>query len=90
MRTPNDSLKEEYSRLVNSGFDWKLRILTGPSAPKSTIDGKKVLMLCSNNYLNLTNHPKLKEGSYPSDSNAWSRSRVCESDSRQYGFAHGT
>jgi glycine C-acetyltransferase len=25
------------------------------------VDGKKVLMFCSNNYLNLTNHPKLKE-----------------------------
>jgi glycine C-acetyltransferase len=25
------------------------------------VDGKRVLMLCSNNYLNLTNHPKLKE-----------------------------
>src|SRR5437867_697166 len=32
----------------------------GPSAPRSVVDGKRVIMLCSNNYLNLSNHPKVK------------------------------
>ena len=54
-------LKEEYDELVEKDFDWKIRVLNGPSAPKSVVDGKDVLMLCSNNYLNLSNHPKLKE-----------------------------
>lgn len=52
-------LKEEYEELVNKGFDWKLRELQGPSSPRCTVDGKKMIMLCSNNYLNLSNHPKL-------------------------------
>ena len=39
---------------------WKTHVLRGPSLPWSIIDGKKVLMLCSNNYLGLSNHPKLK------------------------------
>jgi len=56
-----DFLREEYQALVKSGLDWKLRTLQGNSAPHCVVDGKKVLMLCSNNYLNLTNHPKLKE-----------------------------
>jgi len=54
-------LREEYSSLEAAGLDWKLRTLQGSSAPRCIVDGKRVLMLCSNNYLNLTNHPKLKE-----------------------------
>ena len=54
-------LREEYVALEKSGLDWKLRTLQGSSAPHCIVDGKKVLMLCSNNYLNFTNHPKLKE-----------------------------
>lgn len=53
-------LKAEYDELVQKGFDWKLRTLQGPSAPHSMVDGKEVIMLCSNNYLNLSNHPKIK------------------------------
>jgi glycine C-acetyltransferase len=56
-----DFLHEEYQALVKSGLDWKLRTLQGNSAPHCVVDGKKVIMLCSNNYLNLTNHPKMKE-----------------------------
>lgn len=54
-------MKEEYQKLVDADLDWKIRELQGPSTPKAKIDGKEVIMLCSNNYLNLTNHPKLKE-----------------------------
>ncbi|MBA3043535.1 glycine C-acetyltransferase [archaeon] len=54
-------LKEEYDELVEKDFDWKIKVLEGASAPKSVVDEKEVLMLCSNNYLNLSNHPKLKD-----------------------------
>jgi glycine C-acetyltransferase len=60
-RNPTSFLGEEYSALVQSDLDWKLRVLQGPSTPWCNIDGKKVLMLCSNNYLGLTNHPKMKQ-----------------------------
>ncbi len=58
-RNPTAFLKAEYDELVKKSFDWKLRILETGSAPHSIVDGKKVIMLCSNNYLNLSNHPKL-------------------------------
>ena len=58
-RNPNAFLKEEYEDLVKKSFDWKLRILESGSTPHSIVDGKEVIMLCSNNYLNLSNHPKL-------------------------------
>ncbi|HYB45275.1 MAG TPA: aminotransferase class I/II-fold pyridoxal phosphate-dependent enzyme [Nitrososphaerales archaeon] len=60
MRDPDGFLKDEYHQLVDQELDWKLKVLSGPSAPRSTIDGKSVLMLCSNNYLGLSNHPKVK------------------------------
>jgi glycine C-acetyltransferase len=61
MRNPAAFLREEYEDLVRNEIDWKLRILQGPSSPWCVVDGKKVLMFCSNNYLGLSNHPKLKE-----------------------------
>jgi len=61
VRNPTSFLRNEYQELVKSELDWKLRILQGPSTPWCVVDGKKVLMFCSNNYLGLSNHPKLKE-----------------------------
>lgn len=61
MARPTDFMREEYERLVENSLDWKLRLLETPSAPHSVVDGQKLIMLCSNNYLNLTNHPNLRE-----------------------------
>lgn len=63
MRDSISFLRQEYDDLVKKNLDWKLHELDGPSTPWCTVDGKKVLMLCSNNYLGLSNHPKLKESS---------------------------
>ncbi|MDH5483111.1 MAG: aminotransferase class I/II-fold pyridoxal phosphate-dependent enzyme [Candidatus Bathyarchaeota archaeon] len=61
MRNPTAFLKEEYEELVKNELDWKLRVLQGPSTPWCNVDGREVLMFCSNNYLGLSNHPRLKE-----------------------------
>ncbi|MFA5312295.1 MAG: aminotransferase class I/II-fold pyridoxal phosphate-dependent enzyme [Methanomassiliicoccales archaeon] len=60
MRDPTSFLRQEYEELVSNDLDWKIRELQGPSTPWCVVDGKKVLMFCSNNYLSLSNHPKLK------------------------------
>ncbi len=60
-RDPIGWMRDEYQKLVEQNLDWKIRVLQGPSTPIAKVDGVEVLMLCTNNYLNLTNHPKLKE-----------------------------
>jgi len=61
VRNPTAFLSEEYRALVQNELDWKLRVLQGPSTPRCVVDGKKVLMLCSNNYLGLSTHPRVVE-----------------------------
>ena len=61
MRNPTKFLKDEYEELVEKALDWRLKTVQGPSEPVSVVDGKKVIVLCSNNYLGLTTHPKLKK-----------------------------
>lgn len=58
-RHPTKYLGEEYQKLVEENLDWELRVLESSSEPLCTVDGKEVLMLCSNNYLNLSTHPKV-------------------------------
>ncbi len=58
-KDPTAFMKKEYEELVEKGFNWQLRELQGPSTPRCVVDGKELIMLCSNNYLNLSNHPKL-------------------------------
>jgi glycine C-acetyltransferase len=61
MRDPTLFLDKEYTELVEQSLDWRIVQLQGASAPWCTVDGKRVLMFCSNNYLNLSNHLHLKE-----------------------------
>jgi len=61
MRNPTKFLKDEYDELVEKSLDWRLKTISGPSEPISKVDGRDVIVLCSNNYLGLTTHPRLKE-----------------------------
>ncbi len=54
-------LDEEIAQLKAENRLIKLHILESEQAPVAVIDGKKVVNLTSNNYLNMTTHPKVKK-----------------------------
>ena len=58
-RHPTEYMGEEYRRLVRESLNWELKELQTPSEPFCTVDGKQVIMLCANNYLNLSTHPRV-------------------------------
>jgi len=60
-RHPTKYLGEEYQRLVRENLNWELKVLQSPCEPVCKVDGKEVIMLCANNYLNLATHPKVVE-----------------------------
>ncbi len=49
---------EELERL---GLGRRLRLVSGPQGPTVLLDGRPVLLLCSNNYLGLADHPRVRE-----------------------------
>ena len=57
----NIFFKEELDKLKASGLYRTLRTIEGPQGPRVGMDGKEVILLCSNNYLGLADHPRLKE-----------------------------
>src|SRR5215211_1729750 len=38
-----------------------MRMISGPQGPRVLLDGRPVLLLCSNNYLGLADHPRVRE-----------------------------
>ena len=56
-----EALREELRGLDQQDLLWRVRTLQSPSAPHAKVDGKNVIVLCSNNYLGLANHPRLKQ-----------------------------
>jgi glycine C-acetyltransferase/8-amino-7-oxononanoate synthase len=53
-------LGERLAELRASGLDRRLRIVEGPQGPAVELDGRAVLLLCSNNYLGLADHPAVR------------------------------
>ena len=54
-------LKAELEDLESKNLLWNPKTLEGPSCSKTMIAGKEVIMLCSNNYLGLSNNRILKK-----------------------------
>jgi glycine C-acetyltransferase/8-amino-7-oxononanoate synthase len=52
---------ERLEELRDSGLYRRLRLVEGPQGPRVLLDGRPVLLLCSNNYLGLADHPLLRE-----------------------------
>jgi glycine C-acetyltransferase/8-amino-7-oxononanoate synthase len=56
-----DELEARLDDLRDRGLYRKLRLISGPQGPRVLLDGKPVLLLCSNNYLGLADHPRVRQ-----------------------------
>jgi glycine C-acetyltransferase/8-amino-7-oxononanoate synthase len=54
-------IEERLMELEHLGRSRRLRLVSGPQGPTVLLDGQPVLLLCSNNYLGLADHPRVCE-----------------------------
>ena len=57
-------ISEELKEIDAAGLMKKERIITSEQGPEITVNGKKVLNFCANNYLGLSSHPKVIEAAH--------------------------
>jgi 8-amino-7-oxononanoate synthase len=53
-------LEARLQELEALGLRRRTRLVYGPQGPRVVLDGKPVLLLCSNNYLGLADHPRVR------------------------------
>ena len=53
-------IHERLEELRDLGLYRRMRMVSGPQGPRVLLDGKEVLLLCSNNYLGLADHPRVR------------------------------
>ena len=53
-------IQDRLDEIRNKGLYRRMRCVSGPQGPRVLLDGKPVLLLCSNNYLGLAGHPRLR------------------------------
>ena len=56
-----DYLNDELAKLQEQGLLLHPRTLEGATGARARFDGRDVINLASNNYLGLSNHPRLNE-----------------------------
>jgi glycine C-acetyltransferase len=59
--TTDSFLLDEVAALKEQGLYTTIRTIEGPQGPWLTVNGRRVLNFCSNNYLGLANDPRLVE-----------------------------
>ncbi len=57
----SSDIHERLEEIRGRGLYRRLRCVSGPQGPRVLLDGTPVLLLCSNNYLGLADHPRVRE-----------------------------
>jgi 8-amino-7-oxononanoate synthase len=57
----NSDIEDRLAEIRGRGLYRRMRCVSGPQGPRVLLDGKPVLLLCSNNYLGLADHPRVRE-----------------------------
>src|SRR6185503_16545922 len=58
---PVSDVAERLEELRGAGLYRRMRLVESPQGPRVTLDGAEVLLLCSNNYLGLADHPRVRQ-----------------------------
>ncbi len=56
-----EQIEQQLMEIERRGLSRRLRVIAGPQGPHVLLDGAEVLLLCSNNYLGLASHPRVRE-----------------------------
>ncbi len=54
-------IESALGEIRDQGLYRRMRMISGPQGPRVLLDGRPVLLLCSNNYLGLADHPRVRE-----------------------------
>jgi 8-amino-7-oxononanoate synthase len=54
-------IEQRLAEIERLGLSRRLRLISGAQGPRVLLDGRPVLLLCSNNYLGLADHPHVRE-----------------------------
>ncbi len=54
-------IESALGEIRDRGLYRRMRMISGPQGPRVLLDGRPVLLLCSNNYLGLADHPRVRE-----------------------------
>ena len=53
-------MRQRLEDLREQGLYRRMRLVAGPQGPRVMLDGRRVLLLCSNNYLGFADHPRVR------------------------------
>ena len=56
-----DKVNHQIRKVLESGYYFYFRKLESPQDAEVVVNGKRVIMIGSNNYLGLTSHPRVKQ-----------------------------
>jgi 8-amino-7-oxononanoate synthase len=56
-----NEIEQRLAEIERQDLSRRLRLISGPQGPRVLLDGRPALLLCSNNYLGLADHPHVRE-----------------------------